>query len=1320
MKGKNILVTVALVLGFGGIIANNRISDAAANKLKDEISNLRSDMEAADASNKAELKAEYTALINQTRDNLKAAYEAADEAILEGLQTLKAELKAAIEESANLAEAADMALANQIAGKIANIVSQIEAISDSISGLEDTHAEDVADLIDVLIDLIDDLGEMETTVGAISDAFAPIETTLNAFSTTLSGLKSTVVALGSSLDALEATLESNYYTISQINGLLGSVNGAIDTLTSLFKVNGTIVSMAQLMEDLDAKFADFSTTIGTLETKADAQAAYDLLQEAIDSINSKLEEFYGEAAKEVKGQLVNKLTAFYISFREDVINVKREQIKTANDGVLPTEYVALFDNIEHLYANDLRAVHEEGISRIILSANVTEATAMEAEFELRMQSVMFKVMFLAEQQIAVANVNDLITTDCPVNFTTAIADAYNAQINAVTFDDSVLLNASAAQSLVYYEGLIQQINDIVMLATGYNTLVKDLKVANAALDSLSVTLTAEQINTFKGYNNSVAAFVNYENAVANATSQDDVNNALAAIEEKFDVVAYGAQTYANAAIAVVAAKTAIAGLTNLLPAHVTSYNTFCDDTLPFDDYNTSFSDILANYTDVAGAKSDIDNILDVNNSDLDVITYAATQYNVLLGEAAIKNTAIDNLENLSSDAKDDFKEDVADAVDFTVFEASLANTLSTYTDLAAAKTALDADINSAKDDLAVVDYGAGTLDAICGACEDADDAIDALTNLEASEKTALKALADAAADYDTFANAYGLVLANYTDVAAAKTALDALKDAAALKFDLVEYGSTEYNDFDGDTNSSNAAIDALTNLSTAEKDVFKSFNTAAGDFTSFLTVLGNIVSTANDATTGKAAIDEAIAGNAAVVSSAVYAANSYDSLKGTAAANKATVDGYEALSQDEKDTLNALSASAIGFGDYNNFLNNLFGATFPGTTTANAAVDVKAAEYKAGLDHVSDLAASYNALVTYRNDTKDGISNAVDYPVLVANGHDVVFNEYLDDYFDLTEVIADTANFSTPAEFGVFVAVRKAEMDNIYAVAAAQNDMEKAAQDAYAALTTTYTADYQVSYLADVLRAAYGEYSVLDGDALKDGVAPELDTVVTTATSNKAALTSDLTDIANGAAQLKSRIDKGLLTKAQMDGYIGTYQSIFFAHCTNGNGDELTVWNNYTAQIAAIESDYAYLYGSNLAAVPTIATGEDYATTKANFDAYVAALEDDNTIQARYVAYTSAINALLPQMNAAFHVLDLQYAAVVAKEAIGDNLDGTTGTLKTAFDAYVTAAGTDVDKVALLNTSYAIYVLELNDAVNTSSAAVENVVAAAILYWSTL
>ena len=61
--------------------------------------------------------------------------------------------------------------------------------------------------------------------------------------------------------ALEANINANYYTISQVNALVGTMNNAINTLADLFKVNGTIVSMADLMDTLSTRFAEIDAAV---------------------------------------------------------------------------------------------------------------------------------------------------------------------------------------------------------------------------------------------------------------------------------------------------------------------------------------------------------------------------------------------------------------------------------------------------------------------------------------------------------------------------------------------------------------------------------------------------------------------------------------------------------------------------------------------------------------------------------------------------------------------------------------------------------------------------------------------------------------------------------------------------------------------------------------------------------------------------------------------------------------------------------------------------------------------------------------------------
>ena len=116
MKGKNILVTVALVLGFGGLIANSAVGLVNNRDLKNDIEALRSDMEAADLAEEARITQAYQAQIDATKTTLENS-----------IALVKADLETQLKATKDAFEEAIVAVREELSEQGRSLSNQIDS-----------------------------------------------------------------------------------------------------------------------------------------------------------------------------------------------------------------------------------------------------------------------------------------------------------------------------------------------------------------------------------------------------------------------------------------------------------------------------------------------------------------------------------------------------------------------------------------------------------------------------------------------------------------------------------------------------------------------------------------------------------------------------------------------------------------------------------------------------------------------------------------------------------------------------------------------------------------------------------------------------------------------------------------------------------------------------------------------------------------------------------------------------------------------------------------------------------------------------------------
>ena len=171
MKGKNILVTAACVIGFGGIIGNTLVGVATSRELKARINNVEKNAKEADERYDASTRQELTNLINQTRDSITSTFQAAQQ----GMQASVDEALAKIEEAkAELARDLEGEMDSKDAALRTQLVNQLNTLAQQIAGTLTSLGNDVAALdaaqqqmATTLADIADRTEELEGKVDAI-------------------------------------------------------------------------------------------------------------------------------------------------------------------------------------------------------------------------------------------------------------------------------------------------------------------------------------------------------------------------------------------------------------------------------------------------------------------------------------------------------------------------------------------------------------------------------------------------------------------------------------------------------------------------------------------------------------------------------------------------------------------------------------------------------------------------------------------------------------------------------------------------------------------------------------------------------------------------------------------------------------------------------------------------------------------------------------------------------------------------------------------------------------------------------------------------
>ena len=275
MKGKNILVTAACVIGFGGIIGNTLVGVATSRELNKKINDVRNDAKEADERYDASTRAHLERLIEETRDSITDTYVAGQQAMqarldeaLVNIAQAQRELEESITEDMD-AEIAALrtqlvnqlnTLATQLAGTLSSLGNDVAALEAAQAQLAAT-LEDVQERVEVLEGQVEELaGYMDAVIDAVVDIYGLVD-----------ALDTRLTNVSNNLNTLANYLTSNYYTIAEIDQYVGVLSTALNTLQSYFLVGTDIKTMAQIVNEMSELDGDMTAFNGAEATDAKAQ-----------------------------------------------------------------------------------------------------------------------------------------------------------------------------------------------------------------------------------------------------------------------------------------------------------------------------------------------------------------------------------------------------------------------------------------------------------------------------------------------------------------------------------------------------------------------------------------------------------------------------------------------------------------------------------------------------------------------------------------------------------------------------------------------------------------------------------------------------------------------------------------------------------------------------------------------------------------------------------------------------------------------------------------------------------------------------------------
>ena len=707
MKGKNILVTAACVIGFGGIIANTLVGVATSRELKKKIDAVEKNAKDADEAYNASTKAELTNLVNQTRDRIQEAQAAGQATVEASLAEVQAQLTALEASMKADYESADAAIRTQLVNQLNTLVEQftgaITSMGNDVAGLQtvqQTLSTKVATLEEGYADLLDRTSTLETTVANVSSL-------LNSAVSFVLQLDARLEATEEAIASLPAYLAANYASIADVQAYAAQVNTSLETLINYFKVDGAVKTMSDVntaLNTLDERLTEDENAINDFADEVNGrldqiEEDIETLQEVvlnIENLNKKFEDFYGEETTNLKAQLVESLFSV-INEYEDGLDELIEELRGNYEHIgeevpagAESIYARLSDSDEFQEMADAMMIV---MTRIILAKDAASAQAVYDGYVGDIEFDVDALRFEVEKSRALVRLYECTKSGelgVPMFLDYDGDTLYSASpIKGVTFD-----NSEEDDKHAYYEAKVEEVKLYAARAEAYQALVWDL-------DGV--------YDTIYGYADDADR------------ETPDLDNFLDLVEDLADVDAF------NQAMEETDDENQLVITT---PAQMAAYNNSILDDAEFIRYAADKLStlVLGKNAEEAEVANDYEAIL--NGLDTD---YATTIYNTM-----------------------------AAAVAQDAYETAFASAREDNEALADRKAALDAYIDARLADCVYEKRVAKLIADIEVAALEADDEIGALGHLSSGQVEFLTGLY-AAADVPTLDHAYELTTDVYTD-----------------------------------------------------------------------------------------------------------------------------------------------------------------------------------------------------------------------------------------------------------------------------------------------------------------------------------------------------------------------------------------------------------------------------------------------------------------------------------------------------------------------------------------------------------------------------
>lgn len=526
MKGKNILVTAACVIGFGGIIGNTLVGVATSRELKARINNVEKNAKEADERYDASTRQELTNLINQTRDSITSTFQAAQQ----GMQASVDEALAKIEEAkAELARDLEGEMDSKDAALRTQLVNQLNTLAQQIAGTLTSLGNDVAALdaaqqqmATTLADIADRTEELEGKVEDLEDTMGEVIDFANQIANFAITLNTKLNQTNQVLTELQSNLAANYYTAAQVNEFVTAIGNSLNTLTSFFMVGGSVKTMQALVDEMSVLGGD-------------------------------MESFNGDEATAAKAQYVEELFAIIAAYDNDVNNTYNQIVTGYNHQSLavPAAITTMKDNL--LASAGLAALKDKmmvAMTKIILAPTKEDAKAIRDLYAGGVEYEIDALRFELDRINASNAIYDLITDGTlTYNFTDAEFNFFN-DVMAYAFDNGSVDIEERAQ---YYTDAKADLAFRVEQAKGLKSLLTKLNARYAAISAFNdgVRLTnGSTVAPYLAIVDDLADIDTYKDAIAELdgtelvlSDADKIAAYVDAVDADASVVEYAADKY---------------------------------------------------------------------------------------------------------------------------------------------------------------------------------------------------------------------------------------------------------------------------------------------------------------------------------------------------------------------------------------------------------------------------------------------------------------------------------------------------------------------------------------------------------------------------------------------------------------------------------------------------------------------------------------------------------------------------------------------------------------------------------------------------------